>query len=52
MLATRLPVRRTSAQTIRRLLLEIAYQVHTTKVVRRTPARDRRRQPRGFVLTY
>jgi hypothetical protein len=35
--------RRTSPQAVRRLLLEIAYQVHATRVVKRVPAKDGRR---------
>ena len=52
MLATRPRVRhpRTSGQTVRRLLLEIAYQVHATRAVRPAPARDRRR-PGGAMPT-
>jgi hypothetical protein len=50
MLAT-LPRRRRcrqpSAQTIRRLLLEIAYRVHATKVVRLAPAGDGRERLGG-----
>ena len=35
--------RRSSPQAVRRLLLEIAYQLHATRVVKRTPAKDGRR---------
>lgn len=35
--------RRTSPQAVRRLLLEIAYQIHVTRVVKRAPAKDGRR---------
>jgi hypothetical protein len=52
MLAT-LPRRRRSrqpsAQTIRRLLLEIAYRVHVTKVVSTAPAGNRRRPLGGRI---
>jgi len=38
---------RTSARSVRTMLLEVTYRLHVSKVVKRLPGKDGRRRPGG-----